>query len=278
MKKIFTFLFIILGLSTFSQTLQNIHKSNGTFSNPINQIDSIRFNATTNQMEVVLQSGVQAHSLSDVVNITYTTPVIGCGSITSVTDIEGNEYPVVQIGLQCWTKQNLRTSTFADGSAIPNVTSDSIWANLESPAWCNFGNNVSNGNTYGKLYNWYTVADPRSICPAGWRVPTDAEWTILIDYLGGGIVAGGKMKSITGWNAPNGAATDESGFSGLPGGGRFSDAMETFSSLGLSGLWWGSNPSSIANAWYMFLYYGNGNGNKFNTIKKYGFSVRCLKD
>ena len=128
MKKIITSFFLFLCLSAYSQTNQNINKTSGTVSNPINQIDSIRFNLLTNQMEVVLQSGVETHGLSEITNVTFSTSLTnGCGGITSVTDIDGNVYPVVEIGNQCWTKENLKTTKYADGSVIPNVTSDSQW-------------------------------------------------------------------------------------------------------------------------------------------------------
>jgi uncharacterized protein (TIGR02145 family) len=219
--------------------------------------------------------------------ISQTTPLIftatiggGCNGITSVTDADGNEYQVVQIGNQCWTKENLKTTKFADGSVIPNVTSDDAWINLSSPAWCNYENNASNGNTYGKLYNWYTVADPRNVCPAGWHVPSDAEWTVLTDYLGGNAVAGVKMKTTSGWNDYNGQSgngTNESGFSGLPGGTRYDD-FGTFDSVGSYGYWWSSTEDATSSAWARYLYYSVGNAYRNYNYKHYGFSVRCLRD
>jgi len=278
MKKIIISFFLLLCLSAYSQTNQNINKISGTVSNPINQIDSIRFNLLTNQMEVVLQSGAVAHPLSEITNVTFSTSAsIGCGGITSVTDIDGNIYPVVEIGNQCWTKENLKTAKYADGSVIPNVTGDSAFVSFSTGAWCNYGDSAGNDSVYGKLYNWHTVADPRNVCPAGWHVPTDTEWTTLINFLGGDSIAGGKMKTTTGWQAPNTGATNESGFSGLPGGYR-SSSTGTFGNVGNNGYWWSSSEFDAYRAWTRYLSYFNGLAYRSTNIIQSGFSVRCLRD
>jgi len=275
-----------LCLSAYSQTNQNINKTLGTVFNPINQIDSIRFNLLTNQMEVVLQSGVETHALTEITNVTFSTSAInGCsGDITSITDIDGNVYPVVEIGNQCWTKENLKTTKYADGSVIPNVTSDFLWPGQTSGAWCNYENSADNDAVYGKLYNWYTVTDPRNVCPAGWHIPTDDEWFTLTNFLGGESVAGGKMKTTTGWTPPNTVATNESGFSGLPGGGR-NHSFGTFILVGSYCFWWSSSewipnvPNAENGAWIRKLNYSNGSVDRDGNIaKQNGFSVRCLRD
>jgi len=278
MKKIIISFFLFLCLSANSQTNQNINKTSGTVSNPINQIDSIRFNMLTNQMEVVLQSGVETHGLSEITNVTFSTSASNsCGSITSVTDIDGNVYPVVEIGSQCWTKENLKTTKYADGSVIPNITDSVQWIELSTGAWCNYENSAGNDAVYGKLYNWFTVADPRNLCPSGWHVPTNAEWTILTDFLGGETVAGGKMKTTTGWQAPNTGATNESGFSGLPGGIRdFLDG--SFDVIGNIGYWWSSTEFNTYGAWDRDLGYSYGSAGGGGGYKRNGFSVRCLRD
>ena len=278
MKKIITSFFLFLCLSAYSQTNQNINKTSGTVSNPINQIDSIRFNLLTNQMEVVLQSGVETHGLSEITNVTFSTSSTNsCGGITSITDIDGNVYPVVEIGSQCWTKENLKTTKYVDGSVIPNITDSAQWIGLTTGAWANFDNSPANDVTYGKLYNWYTVADPRNLCPKGWHVPTDAEWITLTSFLGGELIAGDKMKTTTGWQAPNTDATNESGFSGLPGGFRY-DYDGTFGSVGTTGYWWGSSESSPNDVWERYLYYGSGIAYRSYGNKRFGLSVRCLRD
>ncbi|MFN4882336.1 MAG: fibrobacter succinogenes major paralogous domain-containing protein [Bacteroidota bacterium] len=279
MKKITTLLFSFLCLGLSAQIQQNINKTLGTVTNPISEIDSIRFDVNINQMVVVTNSGSESHALSDIINVTFSTAnLIPCsGGVTSVTDIDGNVYNVVQIGDQCWTKENLRTTRYNNGSVIPNVTGDSAWQNLTTPAWCNYNNSPSNDAVYGKLYNWYTVA-AGNMCPTGWHVPTDTEWTVLTDYLGGASVAGGKMKSTTGWNAPNTGATNESGFSGLPGSVRNGDDGN-FSGVGNGGCWWSSTETSVTSvSWVRCLFYNFDVASRSTFPKPFGLSVRCLRD
>ncbi len=142
----------------------------------------------------------------------------------TVTDIDGNTYNTVQIGTQVWMSENLKTSRYRNGGSIPYVLGNAAWAALTTGAWSNYDHDAANDPIYGKLYNWYTTLGD-TLCPTGWGVPTDAEWTTLTTYLGGESVAGGKMKSIgtAYWSSPNTGATNESGFSVLPGGYRYSD-------------------------------------------------------
>lgn len=131
----------------------------------------------------------------------------------------------------------------------------------------------------GKLYNWYAVTDPRGLAPEGWHVPSDAEWTTLTTFLGGEYVAGGKMKEAgtAHWLAPNGGATNSSGFTGLPGGYR--NSYGTFYTIGNYGYWWSSTEPTTYDAWYRYLAYDGGDvGRGFGNVKPYGFSVRCLRD
>ena len=195
----------------------------------------------------------------------------------AVSDIEGHIYQTVLIGSQFWMAENLRSATYANGEPIPNVT-DTTWAQLSTGAWCHYDNNTANDAIYGKLYNWYTTVDPRGLCPVGWHVPTDAEWTVLMDYLGGESVAGGKMKSTTGWNAPNTGATNESGFSGLPGGSRAASNDGLYDLVGYYGDLWSSSESSAAFAWFCFLDLYSGGTARFSNDKRNGHSVRCLRD
>lgn len=218
--------------------------------------------------------------LASIDSITYTLDCSsgGCaGGISSISDIDGNEYPVIQIGNQCWTAENLRTTRWANGSVIPNVMDNTAWANLTTPAWCNYQNNPSFDATYGKLYNWYTVA-AANMCPTGWHVPTDAEWDTLASFLGGTEVAGGKLKS-TGtqyWLSPNTDATNESGFSGLPGGYRGVLGFDMLSYLGYN---WSASEFDTTNAWHHSLSFNNGNiVGDYLGGKTRGFSVRCIRD
>ena len=177
--------------------------------------------------------------------------------------------------------ENLRTTTYANGDPIPNVTDDTQWKNLTTGAWVHYNNDSQYENPYGKLYNWYTVDDPRNVCPTGWHVPSNAEWTVLTDYLGGQSVAGGKMKSMGTqyWRSPNTDATNESGFSGHPGGSR-SSSHGSFYAIGSYGFWWRPTENSADDdeAWYRRLSYSIGDVTSNHINKQHGFSVRCLRD
>jgi uncharacterized protein (TIGR02145 family) len=201
--------------------------------------------------------------------MSFTTPVI-------VTDIDGNIYNTVAIGTQVWMVENLKTTKYRNGDPIPNVTENIEWSNLTTGAYCDYDNTPGNSVTYGKLYNWFAVNDSRNIAPTGWHVPSDAEWTILTSFLGGEEVAGGKLKETgtTHWQSPNTGATNESGFSGLPGG---DNRFGSFSSLGDFGCFWSSTELG-PTAWFHFLSYNDASVPRSNETKSIGFSVRCLRD
>ena len=188
---------------------------------------------------------------------------------------------IVTIGTQVWMRKNLDVSTFRNGDVIPQASTDAAWkaaGENKQPAWCYYDNDTANGAKYGKLYNWYAVNDPRGLAPAGYHIPTDAEWTVLTDYLGGEDVAGKKMKSASGW-FENGNGTNSSGFSGLPGGFRIN--FGAFFNIGSNGYWWSSTKRRTIHAWLRHLYSSSGNverGNWGHWGKKAGFSVRCLRD
>ena len=181
----------------------------------------------------------------------------------------------VRIGNQVWTSKNLDVSTYRNGDDIPEVQDFKEWKNLTTGAWCYYENKTANGATYGKLYNWFAVKDPRGLAPKGYHIPTNAEWTMLTDYLGGDSIAGTKIKSTSGWDN-NGNGTNTSGFAGLPGGGRNGNGV--FGSVGAFGFWWSSSEFSTDYAWYRYLGDGNGNVGRSYFNKHYGFSVRCLRD
>ncbi len=159
----------------------------------------------------------------------------------------------VVIGTQVWKTRNLDVTTYRNGDPIPQVTDPTQWINLTTGAWCYYENNTANGTVYGKLYNWYAVNDSRGLAPTGYHVPSDAEWTTLTTFLGGEGVAGGKMKSTDTslWQSPNTSATNESGFTGLPGGCRSDDGA--FDDVGDGGDWWSSSENGTASAWFRSL-------------------------
>jgi len=192
----------------------------------------------------------------------------------SIYDSEGNKYRTIQIGTQTWTAENLKSTKFNDDTDIPFVLDVSAWASLTTPGYCWF-NNDSVG--YGAIYNWYTV-ETGKLCPQGWHVPSDDEWTILTDYLGGKSVAGGKLKETgtSHWQSPNTGATNESGFTGLPTGYR--NFSGSFNSISSYGFWWCSTDWSSTGAWYRDVYYGYNSVDRSNTNKKSGATVRCVKD
>jgi uncharacterized protein (TIGR02145 family) len=185
----------------------------------------------------------------------------------------------VTIGKQVWMAENLNVDTFLNGEPIPEAKKAEEWKNAgenKQPAWCYYDNDLANGDKFGKLYNWYAVADARGLCPAGWHVPSDDEWTVVINALGGASIAGNKMKSISGWKL-NGNGTNSSGFSGLPGGYRHVKGEFLF--IGESGPLWSSTEYDTYLAWSSGLYYHNGSPSLMSTInKRSGFSVRCLRD
>ena len=199
-----------------------------------------------------------------------------CSGVSTVS-YDGVTYNTVSIGDQCWLKENLRTTKYNDGTSISNVTNSSTWTSTTSGAYCCYSNNTSNCTTYGALYNWYAV-NTGKLCPSGWHVPSDDEWTTLVNYLGGD---GGKLKETgtTHWQSPNTGATNSSGFTALPGGYRLS-STGFFTFLGLIGYWWSSTEYDGSSAWIRSLSWSNANvGRSYDNISKsYGFSVRCLRD
>ncbi len=211
------------------------------------------------------------------------TPVIAIIAPKTVTDIDGNVYNTVAIGTQIWMAENLKTTKYNDGTSIPNVTDNAAWGRLVTGAYCWYNNDAASyKNTYGALYNWYSV-NTAKLAPTGWHIPSKEEWEKLTGYLGGLMIAGGKLKEIgtTHWANPNVGATNESGFSAFPGG-EINGAPTyagTFWGLSEAGFWW-SNTEEIrpTNAYSFSL----NNFLEKTAIDSYqksrGFSVRCIKD
>ncbi len=230
-------------------------------------------------------------------NQTYTFEYPGgipCPGTPTVIDIDGNVYNTVLIGSQCWMAENLKTTTYQNGTPIPNVTGSSNWSNLITGAYVWYDNDISWKDLYGALYNWYAVVDPNDLCPTGWHVPDYFEWCTLTSFIGGSLPPNGnKLKSCRQVNSPLGGycnttnhprwnqnnmawGTDDYGFSGLPGGYRSS--VGSFDHLGDWGFWWSSTWFSSYEAWYRSLYYGSGGFYDYFDEWRVGFSVRCLRD
>jgi uncharacterized protein (TIGR02145 family) len=197
-----------------------------------------------------------------------------------ITDKDGNVYTSVTIGTQTWMDENLKTTKYNDGTAIPNVTDNTEWSALTTGAYCWLDNNASTYKaTYGALYNWYTVSTTinggKNVCPMGWHVPTDAEWTTLTDYLGGVGAAADKLKEAgtTHWTSPN-TGGNETGFTALPGGNRVNSGQ--FSNVGFEGAWWSATEYDTRYARYREIYERNVHSGWYD--KRAGMSVRCVKD
>jgi len=207
--------------------------------------------------------------------------LINCGckkeTETKITDADGNLYTSVKIGDQEWLVENLRTTRLTDGTVLQNVTGKTEWANLVTPAFCLYNNDDDNKNDYGALYNYAAVASGK-LCPKGWHVPSDEEWTALTDFLGGESNAGDKMKETgtSHWNNTSVNVTNSSGITALPGGYR--DYQGEFDRLGDIAYWWTSTENSSSEAWYRSIFQ-NDDEVYFSWVNKnFGYSVRCLRD
>lgn len=219
---------------------------------------------------------------------TQNYPIIFNPNLTygTVTDIDGNVYKTIIIGRQVWMAENLKTTKYNDGTTLSWIKDAYAWSNLKAPVYCWYNNDEANyKNTYGALYNWYTIHS-RNLCPSGWHVPTDVEWRTLQNYLGGAGVAGDRSKEIgtTHWISPNAGATNERGFTALPCGSRHENG--TFSGFWSQGGWWSSTetfidgPIGVRNyfGWGLMVYW-NISGILNGKFSKYlGLSVRCLRD
>ncbi|MCO5258122.1 MAG: T9SS type A sorting domain-containing protein [Lentimicrobium sp.] len=197
-------------------------------------------------------------------------------------DGDGNYYPVTTIGTQVWMAENLKTTSYQNGDPIPNITEGPEWINLTTGGYCAYGNNNSAATDYGYLYNWFVVNDNRDVCPAGWHVPQDSQWIVLTDFLGGQSVAGGKLKE-TGtahWESPNTGATNLYDFSAVGGGYRWHNS-DAFSSINTIGYWWSATEggtNATSTAWIRRMHDHNIAVDRINYDKRYGFSVRCLRN
>jgi uncharacterized protein (TIGR02145 family) len=211
----------------------------------------------------------------------------------NVSDIDGNVYNAVQIRTQTWMKENLKVQHYNNGDPIPNITDNNTWSNLSTGACCDYSNDPANTNTYGHLYNFYTVADSRKLCMTGWHVPTDADWTTLTDYLtnnsfgyqGSGNDIGKSMASVSVWKSNSAAGTvgndqtsnNASGFSAVPGGYR-SNSNGNFIDITQSAFFWSGSILDANNTLYRSLRFDNSLVDRQGFSKNGGLSIRCVKD
>lgn len=239
---------------------------------PTPEPGTIRFNPTTNDFE-----GWNGLYWASLTGFQY--------EIGEMMDQDSNIYQTVIIGTQEWMISNLRTTTYRNGNDIVfienDVTGSAAWNMANYGAYTSY-DTVGTGypfdlERFGYLYNWYAVNDGRGLCPTDWHEPSDTEWITLSNFLGGFTEAGGPLKeaSTIYWNSPNRGATNESGFTGLPGGRRRADG---FLEIGIIGSLWSSTESSSSNAWFRFLYSNNDHLGRSILGKMSGLSVRCVKD
>lgn len=194
-----------------------------------------------------------------------------------ITDINGNIYHSVTIGTQIWMVENLKVTKFNDGTPLSLISDSAEWASLSTPGYCWYDNNESAyKDSYGALYNGYATKTGK-LAPTGWHIATDAEWTILTTYLGGENIAGGKLKEkgTIHWAEPNTEATNETGFSALPGGYRY--PMGQFVGGGFIGYWWSSSDYYTGSI-YKFMSNSDKLVGSNNTNNEFGYSVRCIKN
>jgi uncharacterized protein (TIGR02145 family) len=255
-----------------------MNSGNGNFDLGTQQMLSVPYTMYTESVSVrVSLSGdslIIGNQVSIVPGVSAANSLYQQGN--GVTDIDGNFYPSIIINGKEWMQENLKVTKYNNGNVIPQSYNYSNCINDFVGDTRNY-NLDSNNTLYGKLYNWYAVKDTRKICPIGWHVPDENEWIVLQNYLGGESAAGGKMKSSTNWSLPNVGATNESGFSALPGGFYTTNYIPGFSSLGTSGQWWSSTEFDFSGALYFTTDSYSSSLLKGNSSKKYNLNVRCVK-
>jgi uncharacterized protein (TIGR02145 family) len=271
------------------QTNMNEYKSGNALNNLVFDLgDQLKYTASSTLGERTIIDTVK---VSQTYTFKYGNGGMPCPGTPTITDIDGNVYNTVLIGTQCWMAENLKTTTYNNDTIMPNVTNGSEWQNLTTGAYVWYDNDISWKDKYGALYNWYAVVDTNGLCPTGWHVPTNDEWTALTYFIGG-TGPGNELKSCRQVNSPQGGdcntiehprwnesnenGTDDYGFSFLPGGDRPSSGM--FLNLGNFGYCWSSSVDSGLQAWFQLLYSGSGQVEQSSINKLVGFSVRCLRD
>ncbi len=200
---------------------------------------------------------------------------------TLLADYDGNIYRTVTIGSQVWMAENLKVTKYRNGNTIANVTDPTTWSSLTSAAYCSYNNSSTNKATYGNLYNWSVVSDSRNIAPTGWHVPTKAEWTTLITYLGNVNIVGDLLKETgnTHWTGTYTGATNTSDFTALPGGYiALKNNVYGFYGIGTDGQWWSDTEVDTSNAWKISLTNTSGQTITESGVKQNGLSIRCIKD
>ena len=248
--------------------------------NPLVGTDSIRTDASLTIGLYTLNLGNLNSGITYYVRA-YATNAVGTAYGNTLTfttqpvlDTIGNQYTTITINGKEWFKENLKTTKYATGTDISNVTDNGSWNNLSTGAWAYYDNNITNDATYGKLYNWYAVSDVRGLCPTGWHVATDADWTSLTALYGTDAAAANELKSTILWNTVN-SNNNNSGFGAVPGGGR---GGGLFGDITNKGFWWTSTLFDSSNSYARRLEYNLDTVVRYYESNKSGFSVRCVKN
>lgn len=248
-------------------TISNSRTTNGTGTGPFeSNLVSLTPNTTYHVRAYATNSAGTAYGADR----EFTTDPL------TISDIDGNSYEVIRIGTQLWMAENLMTTRLHDGTTIALTEGAGDWALLAQGGYCWYGNNSSNANIYGAIYNWHAVSSG-ILCPAGWHVSTDNDWLTMKDFLSGELVAGGKLKETgtSHWASPNTGATNEYDFTALPGGWRTDNG--SFQGLRNIGYWWTSTPI-VPNAWYRHIQNDSEKLFRVYAGHNFGMSVRCVKD
>lgn len=278
-----------LGLSEYGKRNLKSVKVQGNFG--FNLGDELKFTASTALGEMAITAIPEENQAF---TFEYYVTGVPCPDMPTLTDIDGNVYNTVLIGNQCWMKENLKTTSYNNGTPIPNITEVSAWSALSSSAYVWYDNDISWKNIYGALYNWYTTVDGNGLCPAGWHVPTNDEWTVLTDYIGG-IEAphGNELKSCRQENSPlagdcntsehprwvynpNNWGTDDYGFAILPGGYRSYNGA--FIGMENNTYLWSSSDYQTTHAFGRSINSSGGGIGEYGGAKRHGFAIRCLRD
>ena len=242
------------GTYTVSLTVTNTYGSNTKTIN-----NYITVNQNENNIGIIFNP-----------NLTYGT----------VIDLDGNVYYTIQIGTQTWMAENLKITKYNNGVPISEDTNGVSWLAQSTPLYCWYNNDAETYKSiYGALYNWYTISAGNP-CPVDWHVPNNDEWNLLIEYFGGAIDAGGKLKetSSSHWENPNEAADNQSGFTALPGGNRVSDATGSYWDIGAIGIWWSSSETNSTHAGSYQMSSQSSSVFRGSQGKNEGLSIRCVKD
>lgn len=250
-------------------------ESDGVWDSEYSFLKTIKHQFVTIGTKTILVQVVDSGGLTD----EATAQVSVNPDVGSVVDMDGNIYQTVKIGNQRWMAENLKVAHYCNGAAILHITDSTMWASTGAGAFCSFANNENWTSEYGRLYNLFAVLDSRRLAPPGWHIPSDAEWQELVSFLGGAASAGGKMMEAgyRHWAIPNTVATNSSGFTAVPGGGR-EGRLGGFYGYTIRAFFWSTTAATSSSYWSWALENERSTITRNDFSPRYGFSVRCVMD